>query len=537
MTNNKLNIKATGVISMAVMSSRLLGLIREILFNDLFGAASMGIFLIAFRAPNLLRDLFAEGVLSISFITIFSKKLESEGENSAWQLASKMMTLLSVFMSISSLLGIIYAEKMITILAPGFSTEDANATILLTQIMYPFIFLVSLAALAMGILNSKNVFGIPALASSFFNMGSIIGGTLCGWLIDPSFGKKALIGLAIGTTLGGLLQLAVQIPSLRRVGFHFKPDFRWNDAGVRSILILTVPGIIAASAVQINVLISSSFSSYIGAEAVTWLNSAFRLVQFPIGIFGVAVATITLPVISRIAATKDHSQFGVTLGQAMRFVVFLTMPAAVGFWIFSKPIISLIYEHGKFYATDSTQTAFALQFYALGLVAYSCIKVLSPGFYAIEKKWTPMFVSFASIFINIALNCFFIFVLKMGHQGLALSTAISAIANFLALYFLMAHAHNLQTIKFINNFIRCGIASIALALICWIALIYFPNFIYSQSFSTRICSLFAAIFFASLIYISTCLILKVEGAHYIFKIALQKTRYKKLAFANNSSDA
>ena len=526
MSNIKLNIKATWVISIAVMCSRLLGLIREILFNDLFGTATLGIFLIAFRAPNLLRDLFAEGVLSVSFITIFSKKLETDGEASAWQLASKMMTLISIFMGILSILGIIYANKMIAILAPGFSGDDANTTILLTQIMYPFIFLVSLAALAMGILNSKNVFGMPALASSFFNIGSILGGGFFGWLIDPHFGKNALIGLSIGTILGGLLQLLVQIPSLRRVGFHFKPNFRWNDPGVRSVLILTIPGIIAASAVQINVLISSGFASYIGTEAVTWLNSAFRIMQLPIGVFGVAVATITLPVISRIAATKDSSQFGITLGQAMRFVVFLTLPVAVGFWFFAKPIISLIYEHGKFYAEDSAQTAFALQFYAVGLVAYSCIKVLSPGFYAINKKWTPMCISFMSIFINITLTYYLVFTVEMGHRGLALSTAVSAIINFLTLYFLMNRLHDLQTKKFLNAFIRCSVASAALGIFCWVFTHSFSEYIYNSSLSLRIFFLLTAILLAGIIYLSFCLILKVENAYSIIKVLIQKIQPK-----------
>ncbi|MEO8402824.1 MAG: murein biosynthesis integral membrane protein MurJ [Gammaproteobacteria bacterium] len=528
-SNKKLNIKATGIIAIAVMCSRLLGLVREVLFNALFGTSSMGIFLVAFRAPNLLRDLFAEGILSISFITIFSKKLEIEGEHSAWRLASKMMTLTSVLMSILSLLGVIFAKQLIHILAPGFSPADAHTTILLTQIMYPFILLVSLAALAMGMLNSKNVFGIPALASSFFNIGSIIGGALCGWWIDPHFGEKALTGLAIGTLVGGLFQFAVQIPSLKRVGFRFRPDFRWNDSGVRSILILTIPGIIAASAVQINVLISSSFASYIGKEAVTWLNSAFRLIQFPIGIFGVAVATITLPVLSRIAATKDHSGFGRTLGQAMRLVIFLTIPAAVGLWFFAKPIISLVYEHGKFYANDSTQTAFALQFYALGLVSYSCIKVLSPGFYAIDRKWIPMFVSFASIFINVLLNYILIFTFKMQHSGLALSTTVSATVNFLTLYFLMGRIHNLQTSRLLKEIIRCGIAGAMLGVVCFITLNYFADFIYSRSFWIRGSSLFIAIIFACMAYLSTCLILRVETARSVFVTMRQKI-FKKIKY-------
>ena len=516
--DKKLNVKATGTIAVAVMCSRLLGLIREVLFNALFGTSSMGIFLIAFRAPNLLRDLFAEGALSLSFITVFSQKIVTEGDDCAWRLATKMLTLATVLMSVLSLLGIIFAKPLIGILAPGFSYEDTQITIFLTQLMYPFILLVSLAAIVMGMLNSKNIFGIPALASSFFNIGSILGGVLCGWIIDPNFGEKALSGLAIGTLIGGFLQLCIQIPSLYHVGFRFKPDFHWRDSGVRKILILTVPAVIAASAVQINVLINSGFASFVGKEAITWLNSAFRLMQFPIGIFGVAVATITLPVLSRIAATNDRLQFGLTLAKALRLAVFLTLPAAVGLWFLAQPIISLIYEHGKFHVQDSIQTAIALQFYAIGLVAYSCIKVLSPGFYAIDKKWVPMFVSFATIGLNLLLNYLLIFKLKLGHSGLAFSTTVSAVTNFLALYVLMARWHNLQKMYFLSTILRCSIASGTLGAVCWFMLSHFHGYIYHSSFWLRAVSLFFVIFCAASAYGIVCLMLAVESASDIFSI-------------------
>ena len=515
-SDKTLNVKATGIIALAVMCSRVLGLIREVLFNALFGSASMGIFLIAFRAPNLLRDLFAEGALSISFITVFSKKIETEGEQSAWQLAAKMLTLTSIFMSILCLLGIVFAKDLIFILAPGFSAKDAETTVFLTQLMFPFILLVSLAAIVMGMLNSKNVFGMPALASSFFNIGSILGGALCGWFIDPSFGERGLIGLAIGTVIGGLLQLGVQLPSLRKVGFYFRPNFHWRDSGVRNTLILTIPAVIAASAVQINVLINSGFASYLGKEAVTWLNSAFRLMQFPLGVLGVAIATITLPVVSRLAATSDHSQFGPTLARAIRLSVFLTMPAAVGLWFFANPIISLIYEHGKFHAVDSLQTAYALQFYALGLVAYSCIKVLSPAFYAIDKKWTPMMVSFASIILNIILNYFLIFKWSMGHRGLALSTTVSATVNFLTLYILMTRLHNLENRYFFRTILRCVLASVTLGFVCQFIFAHGSDFLYHPSFWVRGVSLAIAISCAVLVYLAMCVIFQVEEAKSIF---------------------
>lgn len=522
--NKTLNFKASLIIAIAGLLSRTLGLVREILFNNLFGSHLMGLFLIAFRAPNLLRDLFAEGVLSIAFITIFSKTIEKEGDDSAWSLASKVLTLVGVFMGVISFLGIIFAGNIIAVLAPGFSKENGTTTILLTQIMYPFIFCISLSALVMGILNSKNIFGIPALASSFFNIGSIVGGLCCGWIIDPGFGPSALIGLAIGTVMGGLLQLLIQLPSLRKAGFHFKLDFRWNDSRIYNILALTFPGIIAASAVQINVLMSSMFSSYLGSEAIAWLYSAFRLVLFPIGIFGVAVSTITLPVLSRVSAVQDFKLFSLTLSRALRFVVFLTMPISIFLFILAEPIVSLVYEHGRFNAIDSYQTARALQFYSLGIITYSCIKVLSPAFYAIEKKWTPMFISITAVFISIALNYIFIFHYKLGHQGLALSTTITAVINFTSLFYILSRSYDLQIKSFINHFILCGIASSILAAICWLGVIEFHDCIYNSLFYIKFISLGLLFFLCLGMYLCTCRLLKIDNSDALFAFFSQRTR-------------
>ncbi len=509
--SNKLNTKASGVVAVAVMCSRVLGLVREMLFAGLFGTTLMGIFTIAFRAPNLLRDLFAEGALSTAFITVFSKKIEREGDKSAWELAGKMMTIAVIFMSIVSILGIVFADQFIWLLAPGLNQADRHLTVLLTQVMYPFILLVSLAALVMGMLNAKNVFGVPAMASSFFNIGSIVGGVVLGWMLDPKFGETALIGLAIGTLIGGFLQLVIQFPSLRAVGFRFKPDFRWRDPGIRSILVLMVPSVIAASAVQINVMINTGFATKVSTGAVAWLNFAFRFMQLPIGIFGVAVATITLPVIARIAAHEDRSEFGPTLGKAMRLAIFLTLPSAVGLYFLAEPIIGLIYERGQFHHYDTLQTAIALQFYAMGLVAYSCIKVLSPAFYAIDRKWTPMMVSFASIGVNAFLNYLFIVHWKFGHKGLALSTTIAATLNFGTLYLLMhKEAGTLHTTRMVSTLIRCGLASAALGALAWAGVHYGHEWIYSPHLLIKIASIMSLIALAAAGYILVCLIFRVD---------------------------
>jgi putative peptidoglycan lipid II flippase len=507
----KLNTRASGIIAVAVMCSRILGLVREVLFNSLFGTASMGLFIIAFRIPNLLRDLFAEGALSTAFVTVFSQRIEREGEASAWVLASKMMTLVAVFMSAVSLLGVLFSSQLVGLLARGFGPSETVFTVLLTQIMYPFILLVSLAALVMGMLNARNIFTAPAMASSFFNIGSIVGGAALGWLIDPEFGREALLGLAFGTLLGGLLQLATQFPSLWRAGFRFRPDFQWRDPGIRKILVLMVPSVIAASAVQVNVLINTGFAAHVGADAVTWLNSAFRLMQLPIGAFGVAVATITLPVIARIAVDSDTSQFGPTLGKAMRLAVFLTLPAAVGLWFLAGPIIGLIYEHGKFVASDTLQTGSALQYYAMGLVAYSCIKVLSPAFYAINRKWTPMLVSFGSVALNVALNYWFMFHLQLGHIGLALSTTICAVLNFGVLYVLMIRpAGTLESGRFFSTGLRCLLATVPLGLVCHWGHMLGRELFHQPALWERAAVILVLISAGAAVYLVACVLMRVD---------------------------
>ena len=515
MSDKSLNTRAAGVVALAVMCSRILGLARELIFGYLFGAGrEMDAFFTAFKVPNLLRDLFAEGALSTAFITVFSKKITTEGDESAWALASKMATLAVVFMSAISIAGVVFAEPLLFLLASGFDAEKAALTVLLTRIMYPFILLVSLAALVMGMLNAKNVFGVPAMASSFFNIGSIAGGVFFGWWIDPSFGQKALVGLAIGTLIGGFLQLAVQLPSLWKVGFRFRPDFRWKDPGVKLVLGLMMPSVIAASAVQINVVVNTNFASYLQDGAISWLQYAFRLLQLPIGVFGVAIATVTLPLVSRLAARVVGDDFRKTLSRALRLAVFLTLPAAAGLAVLAVPIIGLLYQRGSFSAEAAFHTGEALQLYAIGLVGYSCIKVLSPAFYAIDRRWTPMIVSFASIGLNIGMNYVFIFVLDMGHRGLALSTAISATLNFLALFILMRRfAGGLDTLHFFITALKCALATLLLAAACYWGAQYAHAWLYGGSVVLKAIALFSIIGVSGLIYLLACWILRVPEIH------------------------
>ncbi|HEY3786838.1 MAG TPA: murein biosynthesis integral membrane protein MurJ [Steroidobacteraceae bacterium] len=465
----KLNTRAAGVVGLAVLCSRLLGLAREQIFAALFGGGRlMDAFTIAFRIPNLLRDLFAEGALSTSFVTTFTKTITTEGDAAAWRLANKVATLTAIFLSAITVVGILSAPWLVSVLAPGFEADKAALTVTLARIMYPFILLVSLAALVMGMLNSKEVFGVPAMASSFFNLGSIVAGVSIGWWLDPSFGARALMGTAIGTLIGGALQLGVQLPAVRRLGYVFHPDYRWRDPGVRAILRLMGPSVVAASTTQVNVLVNSIFASRLGDGPTFWLTIAFRLMQLPLGIFGVALGTVALPLLARVAAAGNMGAFRSELARGMRLAFLMTIPASVGLIVLAEPIISVLYQHGRFGAHETAEAAGALRFYAIGLCGYAALKVLVNAFYALDHRKTPMVVSFLAVGLNLLLNWIFTLHLGWGHRGLAFSTACVATTNFLILYLLMRRRLRfLESGAMLALLLKVGAASLLMAAICW----------------------------------------------------------------------
>jgi putative peptidoglycan lipid II flippase len=319
----------------------------------------------------------------------------------------------------------------------------------------------------MGVLNAKSIFGRPAMASSFFNIGSIVGGVGLGYLWDPAFGPRALIGLAIGTLIGGALQLTVQLPPLKGLGYRFHPDFRWRDPGVIAILALMGPAVIAASTTQVNVLINSMFASTLGDGAIFWLAIAFRLMQLPLGLFGVALGTVTLPLLSRLVVAGEMGAFRAELARALRLMFLLTIPSTIGLMMLAEPIISVIYQHGRFDAYEAAQAGGALRYYAVGLACYAALKVLVNAFYALDRRKTPMIVSFLAIGLNLLFNWIFTFRLGWGHRGLAFSTGCVATCNFLLLYALMQrHLGGLESRRFALTLLKIGLAGVALAAVC-----------------------------------------------------------------------
>lgn len=422
--------RSAGLVSVAVMCSRVLGLVREQVMASLFGAGlDYDAFVVAFRIPNLLRDLFAEGALSSAFVAVFTDYDSTRGQEATWRLANNVLAGVGLIVSALTLAGMFFSGPLVSLIAPDFALVPAKAELTrwLTVIMFPFLIFVSMAALVMGILNSKGRFFIPSLSSTFFNLGSIVGGVGMAWLL-PRFGVAAIVGMAIGTLIGGFLQLACQLPALWRTGFRWQPHLDWSDPGLRRVFWLMVPAIIGLGATQINIFVNTNFAASCVEGSVSWLNYAFRLVQFPIGLFGVAVSIATMPVISRCAALKDLQGVRETYVSALTMASCLTIPATVGLFSLAEPIVKVIFQHGHFQASDTQRTAEALQFYVLGLFAYAAVKITVPVFYAMKDTKFPVIGSFLAVAANIAIINLSINALQ--HKAIALATSCAMLGNF-----------------------------------------------------------------------------------------------------------
>ncbi len=422
--------KSAGAVSTAVMCSRVLGLIREQVFAGLFGAGyAYDAFVVAFRIPNLLRDLFGEGALSAAFVTVFSDYDTNKGAKATWQLASNVLVFIAILLSIITLTGIYFSENIVNLLAHDFSliAGKIELTSLLTMIMFPFLLFVALSAVVMGMLNTRGKFFVPAISSSFFNLGSIIGGVSLAFIM-PHFGQPAIVGMACGTLIGGIMQLAIQLPTLKKTGFRFTPHLNLKDPGLKKILWLMLPATIGLSATQINIFVNTNFASSCMEGSVSWLNYAFRMVQLPIGVFGVAFSVAAMPVLAKQAAQKDFAALRQTFSSSLVMVFSLTIPATAGLILMARPIIRLIFEHGAFTSFDTLHTAQALIYYAYGLFAYSAVKIMVPVFYALNDTKYPVIGSFIAVTANII--SIMLTINTFEFRAIALSTSCAMTINF-----------------------------------------------------------------------------------------------------------
>lgn len=456
------------------MTSRVLGLVRDQVLSHYFGASdAMDAYRVGFRIPNLFRDLFAEGAMSAAFVPTFTRHLTESGRPSAWRLGSLTITALAIVTGVIALLGIIFAEPLVTALAGKYGAVPGKLelTITLTRIMFPTLLLIAVAAAAMGMLNSLRHFFIPALSPAMFNVVTIATAVLVVPFVMPADVRVGTLSLAdlrlpiiviaISTVVGGVAQLALQWPTLRREGFRYRPIIDWKDPGLRRVLLLMGPGTIGLAATQLNLVVNMYLATGEGTGAQTWLDLAFRLMYLPIGLFGVSIATAVLPAVSRHVVANDTRASRDTVADGLALMMALNVPATVGLIVLSVPIVRVIFEHGQFLPRDTVATAAALRFYAIGLVGYSVVRIASPTFYALGKNRIPVIVSVITVVVNAILNVWLVNV--MGYRGLALGTSIAALFNAIALFVLLRRQlGGLNESRLLSSFVRIVAASAAM---------------------------------------------------------------------------
>ncbi len=473
-------MRAAGVVSAAVFLSRMTGLVREMVMARLFGAGeAYDAFLLGFRIPNLSRDLFAEGALSSAFVPVFTQYLTTKSKEEAAELSSLVATALLIVVGAICVLGMIFSPQLVWLLASGFARVPGKfeLAVTLTRVMFPFLLLVALSAQAMGILNALNQFGIPALSSTFFNLGSVAFGLTFGYTVGRWMGMSLVMSMAWGVVFGGAVQWLFQAPSLYRAGIRYRLRVDFSHPGLRNILRLMGPAILGNAAVQINVLVNTNFASSITDAAghvingpVSWLSYAFRFMQLPLGLFGVSLGAATLPAISRSAAMGQMDEFRRTLSRSLGMVLLLTIPSSVGLAVLGPSMIAAVYQWGRFHAADTHQTANALACYAVGLAGYASIKILAPAFYALNDARTPMVVSVISILVNLAAASSMVKLAGLGHLGLALSTSAVALFGSAALFILMRkRIHGIDGRALAASVVKILGASAAMGVVCYLS--------------------------------------------------------------------
>lgn len=450
------------------MMSRVLGLLRDQVLAHRFGSGdAMDAFNVAFRIPNLLRDLFAEGAMSAAFVPTFTRALTTGGREHAWRLASLAITALMVVTGAIVLVGIVFATPLTTFLAGDYASVPGKLelTVRLTRTMFPFLAMIAVAVALMGMLNSLGWFFIPALSPAMFNVATIVS-VFAIVPVATSLGWDPIVGLAVGTLLGGLGQILLQWPAIHREGYRYRFAFAPRDPALREILALMIPGTVGLAATQINLFVSTILATGEGTGAMSWLNYAFRIMYLPIGLFGVSVASAAMPTLSAQAGRHDHAAMRDTVSKALRMMLMLNVPATFGLIALAEPIVRLIFQRGAFTATDTTAVGAALACYAPGLVGYSAVKVASPTFYALKDSRTPVIVSFATVALNVGMSLALVGV--MSYQGLALATAVTAITNACILLWLLSRRiGGLDSRRVAVAFAKTVIVSLVMAGAAW----------------------------------------------------------------------
>lgn len=456
--------RAAGVVSLATLVSRLAGFVRDVIIAKVFGAAMLAdAFFVAFAIPSLLRRLFAEGALSAAFVPVFSSYLRSHSEAETRRLVAVALgAQLLVLLAVTGL-GILLSPYLVTIFVPGFyaDAEKFALTVRLTRLMFPFILFIGIAVLFMGVLNARQHFLTPALAPLMLNLG-IIGSAL--WLTRHL--DTPVLALGVGVLAGGLGQLLLQMPPLYRCGLLVLPRLSFRHPGLRRIWSLVVPTIVGLSAMQVNLMVDRLLASFLPEGSISYLYYANRLVQFPLGAFGAALGVAVLPTMASQASAGAIDQLKATLNFGLRLTFFVSVPATLALIILGAPIMNVLFERGAFGAQATSASAFALSLYAVGLCAYSGIKIATPVYYALHDSATPVKLSLIAMGTNVVLNLALMGPLR--HGGLALATSLASFVNlFLLLLLLRRRLGSIDGHRLLRSTARVSLASLIMAAALW----------------------------------------------------------------------
>ncbi len=496
---------AASVVGGATLLSRIFGYVRDMSIAYLLGAGVFAdAFFVAFRIANLLRRLVGEGALTSSFVPIFTEVLTNKGREEAGRLASRVFTLFFLILAVLTVIGVIFSPWIVAFLSPGFTADPDkfSLTVELTRYMFPYMLFIGLVAIAMGVLNSLRHFAAPALSPVLFNLSIIV----CAALLAPALGVP-VYALAVGVLLGGVLQFALQLPFLGRAGMFPRPDFSFGDPAIRKIFALMGPAAIGVGVYQLNIIVTLRFASSLPEGSVSYLYYAIRLMELPLGVFGVAVSTAILPSLSEYVAKKEWDSFSESLSFAIRVVNYVIVPAMFAIFILGGPIVDVLFLRGEFGAEAAYGTTYALYFYAAGLVPVAISRVLVSVFYSLKDTRTPLVAAFISFIINIVFCYLLIGPLK--HGGLALATSIAAVFNIVVLVVALRR----KTGKIGGRAILISsIRTVTSAVIMCVVLLLILNFFdwESISFLPRVILLTALIAAGLISYIITTFLLKSQ---------------------------
>lgn len=423
------------VFGSLTMVSRVLGLVRDVVIAGVFGSsAATDAFFVAFKIPNFMRRLFAEGAFSQAFVPVLGETRQRHDQASVRALVSRTSGTLLVALLVLTVLAMVFADLLVQLFAPGFRQDPEQLALAagMLRITFPYLLFISLVACAQAVLNTYGRFGPPAFAPVLLNLSLIA----AAWWFAPLF-DDPVRALAVGVFVAGVLQLALMLPFLHRIGMLVMPRWGWRDSGVRRILRLMLPAIFGSSVAQINLLLDTLLASFLLVGSISWLYYSDRLVELPLGVFGVALATVILPRLSAEHAASEPARFRATLDWALRWVVLIAVPATVGLALLAGPLIITLFQYGAFSPDDARAASLSLVTYALGLLGFMLVKVLAPGYFARQDMTTPVRIAVRAVAVNMVLSVVVVVGFHdsgFGHAGLALATGIAACVNALLLY-------------------------------------------------------------------------------------------------------